>query len=80
MHVDEVPCDLSPAQRLVADQFPRVGRPAPGTLAALTDRFDPADVLRAWDESVAAPMWDGAEVWGARRPATSLELLQRLRS
>lgn len=32
-------------------------------LAALTDRFDPGEVLRAWDESVAAPGWHGPEVW-----------------
>jgi aminoglycoside phosphotransferase (APT) family kinase protein len=32
-------------------------------VAELGDRVDAAAVLRAWDESLAAPGWTGPEVW-----------------
>ena len=32
-------------------------------VAELGDRVDGPTVLRSWDESLAAPVWDGPEVW-----------------
>jgi aminoglycoside phosphotransferase (APT) family kinase protein len=39
-----------------------------GSIAQLGDRIDGDAALRSWDESLNAPIWAGAEVWGARRP------------
>ena len=32
-------------------------------IAELGDRIDGASALRSWEQSLAAPVWDGAEVW-----------------
>lgn len=43
----------------LAEQDERVRR----ALDELEGRIDSAAALRAWEQSLAAPVWDGAEVW-----------------
>lgn len=72
-------CDLAAFVRALrrvdtagAQPRPRYGRGGPliesdaqvrRSIAAVGDRIDGAAVLHAWEESLDAPAWDGAEVW-----------------
>ena len=43
--------------------WPRATRRCVNPLWSLVYRIDGAAVLRSWEESLAAPLWDGPDVW-----------------